>query len=155
MNATYEFRLSSELPAPPEVVWAHATSLRGVNRELMPLARMTWPGDRDTLRAEDFSPGQRLFRSWILLLGLLPADYDDITLLEFEPGRRFLEHSPMLSQRQWVHERTVEPTASGCRVTDSLRFVPRLPWLGPLYRAVFLLAFRLRHYNLRRLFAGS
>jgi ligand-binding SRPBCC domain-containing protein len=154
-SGSYEFTLSSELPARPEVVWAHATNLRGVNRELMPLARMTWPRDRDTLRPEDFSPGQRLFRSWILLLGLLPVDYDDLTLLEFEPGRRFLEHSTMLTQRQWVHERTVEPTARGCRVTDSIRFVPRLAWLGPLHRAAFLLAFRLRHYNLRRLFANS
>jgi hypothetical protein len=113
--------------------------MRGVNREFFPLVRMTWPGADGRLPSPP-RLGERLFRSWILFLGLLPIDYDDLTLIEFEPGRRFLERSVMLSQRQWVHERIVTPTAMGCRLTDSVRFIPRL-------------AFRWRHRNLRRRFS--
>ena len=148
----YGFSFSSELRAPPEEVWSHATHMRGVNREFFPLARMTWPGTEGGMPAQP-ALGQRLFRSWILLFGLLPIDYDDLTFAEFEPGRRFLERSVMFSQKEWVHERIVTPTAAGCRLTDSVRFTPRLRPLGALQLVLFRLAFRWRHRNLRRLFS--
>ena len=145
------FELTSRLAAPPDVVWAHATSFAGVNRELFPLARMTHPRGA-TLDPAGIVLGQRLLRSWILAAGILPIDYDDLTFVELEPGRRFLERSPMLSQREWTHERIVEPDGRGARVTDRVRFVPRVAALGPLHEPVFRLAFRLRHRNLRRRF---
>ncbi|HYO66529.1 MAG TPA: hypothetical protein VEU33_10630 [Archangium sp.] len=148
----YGFSFSSELRAAPEEVWSHATHMQGVNREFFPLVRMTWPGADGQLPAPP-PLGQRLFRSWILLFGLLPIDYDDLTFAEFEPGRRFLERSVLLSQRQWEHERIVTPTATGCRLTDSVRFTPRLGALGALHLGIFRLAFWWRHRNLRRLFA--
>ena len=148
----YDFSFSSELRASPEDVWSHATHMQGANREFFPLVRMTWPGGDGRLPSEP-PLGQRLFRSWILLFGLLPIDYDDLSIAEFEPGRRFLERSVMLSQRQWVHERIVTPTETGCRLTDSVRFIPRLRPLGALQLGIFRLAFRLRHWNLRRLFS--
>ncbi len=148
----YGFSFSSELRASPEEVWSHSTHMRGVNREFFPLVRMTWPGADGRLPSPP-RLGERLFRSWILFLGLLPIDYDDLTLIEFEPGRRFLERSVMLSQRQWVHERIVTPTAMGCRLTDSVRFIPRLRPLGALQLGLFRLAFRWRHRNLRRRFS--
>jgi hypothetical protein len=37
------------------------------------------------------------------------VDRSDLTFLELEPGRRFLEQSPMLSMKLWRHERIVEP----------------------------------------------
>ena len=61
----------------------------------------------------------------------------------------------MLTQREWQHERVVEPVAGGSMVTDRVRFVPRAVVFGPLFLSVFRLAFRLRHRNLRRLFAGT
>ena len=42
-------------------------------------------------------PGERVCRSWVLLLGVLPVDYDDITLEQIEPPHRFLKRSAMLS----------------------------------------------------------
>lgn len=149
-----EFELCSRLPAPPEEVWVHATSMSGVNRELFPLARMTHPRELAVLDPERVPLGQRVFRSWILAAGLVPIDYDDLTFIEIEPGRRFLERSPMLSQREWQHERVIEAVEGGSIVTDRVRFVPRVSVLGPLFLAVFRLAFRLRHRNLRRLFHG-
>lgn len=152
---SYEFSFSSRLSAPPNQVWAHATTMRGVNRELWPLARMTYPRQFGSIDPADVQLGRRVFRSWILAGGIVPIDYDDVTFLELEPGRRFLERSPMLTQREWQHERIVDPAAGGSIVTDRVRFVPRAGALGPLFFAVFRLAFRLRHWNLRRLFGGE
>jgi ligand-binding SRPBCC domain-containing protein len=149
-----QFAFSSRLAAAPETVWAHAMSIRGVNRELFPLARMTCP--RDLGRDLTHLPlGRRAFRSWILAAGLVPIDYDDLTFVELEPGRRFLERSSMMSQREWCHERTVEPAECGSILTDRVRFVPRLPALGAVFLPVFRLSFRLRHWNLRRLFGSG
>jgi hypothetical protein len=112
---------------------------------------MTFRGE--PLRDPDLPLGRRLCRSWILLFGLLPVDYDDLTLLRWRPGVEFLEVSPMLSQREWQHHRLLTPLdAGGTRLTDAVRFSPRLPVLGPLYHAVFRRAFALRHRHLRRRF---
>jgi len=151
----YRFEFSSRVTAPAAEVWAHATSMRGVNRELFPLARMTHPRELSVLEPERVPLGQRVFRSWILALGVLPIDYDDLTFVALEPGRRFLERSPMWSQREWQHERVVEPTAGGSILTDRVSFAPRVAWLGPIFLAVFRLAFALRHRNLRRIFGGG
>lgn len=116
---------------------------------------MTAPREFASLDLEHAPLGQRAFRSWILAFGFLPIDYDDLTLVELEPGRRFLERSTMLTQRVWEHERVVEPAGpenTGCVITDRVRFEPRIPLLGPLFLVVFRFAFRLRHRNLRRLF---
>jgi ligand-binding SRPBCC domain-containing protein len=148
------FEFSSRLAALAVEVWAHATSMRGVNRELFSLARMTHPRELSVLDAALVPIGQRVFRSRILAAGLVPIDYDDLTFIELEPGRRFLERSPMLTQREWQHERVIEPSDGGSTVTDRVQFVPRAPALGPLFLVVFRLAFRLRHWNLRRIFGA-
>src|SRR5512143_677123 len=153
VDPTRGFSFSSRLSAAPEEVWAHAMSIRGVNRELFPVARMTCPRDlgRDLTR---LPLGRRAFRSWILAAGIVPIDYDDLTLVGLEPGRRFLERSSLWSQLECCHERSVEPAAGGSIVTDRVRFVPRLPALAPLFLPVFRLSFRVRHWTLRRMFAG-
>src|SRR5262249_48624740 len=48
------FRIASQLRAPAEQVWAHATSMAGINHELAPLLRMTHPPGMSTLG--DLSP---------------------------------------------------------------------------------------------------
>lgn len=152
MTEPYEIFVCSTLAAPPAAVWQHASSPAGINRELMPLARMTFPPAVAALSAETVTLGQRVCRSWVLLFGLFPVDYDDVTLIELEPGRRFLERSPMLSQRFWQHERTIDPIEGGSRVCDRVHFIPRVPFLSPVYRAILRGAFALRHRNLRRVF---
>ncbi|MGH0035719.1 MAG: hypothetical protein ACQGVK_11905 [Myxococcota bacterium] len=146
-----EFRIASTLAAPPRAVWDHAMSPSGVNRELRPLLRMSFPDDVENIVA-CWRPGERVFRSWLLLGGFLPVDYDDLAIVEVEPGRRFLERSSLLSQRVWEHERIVEPLGEGCRLTDRIRFEPRLGVLGAVYAPIFRVLFRHRHRNLRRLF---
>lgn len=148
----FELTIASRLAAPAQTVWAHATSMAGVNRELRPLARMTHPRAMSSFDAGRIVLGERVFRSWILFLGILPVDFDDLTFVAIEPGRRFLERSPMLSQRLWEHERRIEPVAGGCVIEDRVHFTPRVAALGRVQLPIFRFAFRLRHRNLRRLF---
>jgi ligand-binding SRPBCC domain-containing protein len=151
---THGFEFSTRLAAPAAEVWAHATSMCGVNRELFPLARMTHPRELSVLEPGIVPLGQRAFRSWIFAFGLVPIDYDDLTFVELEWGRRFLERSPMLTQREWQHERVIEADGSGSILTDRVRFASRVAALGPLFLPVFRLTFWLRHRNLRRIFGG-
>jgi ligand-binding SRPBCC domain-containing protein len=148
-----EFTVSSRLASPAEEVWAGVTTAEGVNAELMPLVRMTIPRGRRDFSIADMEDGTTIGRSWILLFGLIPFDYDDIHLERIEPGRAFHERSTMLTQRRWEHDRTVEPDGErACTVTDCVRFEPRLPIPPSLLLPLFRAFFRRRHRRLRRRF---
>jgi ligand-binding SRPBCC domain-containing protein len=122
-----EVTQTSALAAPAETVWARAVSEEGINYELRPFLRMTMPPALRGRTIDDVPVGEPLGRSWILLFGLLPVDYDDLALAELEPGRRFLERSKLGSMSFWQHERSVEPADSGCRIRDHLTFELRRP----------------------------
>jgi hypothetical protein len=147
---------SSRLPAAAADVWARAVTERGINDELRPLLRMTFPRDLRGKTIDQVEVGAPLGRSWILLGGLVPVDFDDLRLVELEPGRRFLERSRTLTFSVWQHERLVEPDGEGrCRVTDRLGFelrsaLARLPGSARLARAVVAALFRHRHRRLAR-----
>jgi hypothetical protein len=148
-----EITATSELDAGVETIWARVTDPAGINDEMRPLMRMTVPAGAEDFGLDDPGPGA-IGRSWLLLLGFLPFDYDDITIVQIEPGRSFLERSSMFSMRLWEHERTLEPLGERrCRITDRVAWEPRLPlpgtWFRPLVRAIF----RHRHNRLRLRFA--
>ena len=149
-----EFRIASSLRAEPAAVWERATSAEGINHELGPLLRMTVPRGLDELDLKNLQPG-RLGRSWILLFGFVPFDYDDIGLERVEAERGFLERSTMLSQRLWEHERTLEAGGEGTVVEDRLAWEPRLPLPGRLLRPLIAATFRHRHRQLQRHFGGA
>jgi ligand-binding SRPBCC domain-containing protein len=151
-GAPHTFSVSSLLTAAPEKVWARVSTLSGVNAEMAPWFRMTGPRGLDRFEPQQLVLGQRLFRSWLLLFGVLPVDYDDLTFVRFEPGQGFLERSRMISAKVWEHERTLEPHPEGTLLTDRLRFEPRLPLPG--LRALYSGVFRHRHERLRRHFGG-
>ena len=148
--------LTTRLNAPAGRVWERAATLAGVNEELRPIVRMTAPQALRDATLADLTPGVPAGRSWLLLGGLLPVDYDDLCLVEIEPPRRFLERSQMLSMRIWQHERAIEPiSATACALTDSLAFelrsVPgRVP--GAAAVAIRLVRFLFGHRH-RRLVA--
>ncbi len=146
---------TSRVPAPARDVWARVTSVEGVNHELGPWLRMTVPRGARGLRLDDVPLGRAAGRSWILLGGVIPFDYDDLTLVERGPGMRFLERSPMGSMRLWEHERTVTPREGGqCEVRDRLTFAPRVPGAGGLARRLVDRIFAHRHSRLASWFAG-
>ena len=142
----------SILAASPEAVWARVSTFEGINDELRPLMRMTAPARVRALDPAEVVLGERIFRSWVLLFGVLPIDYDDLTLVKLEPGRGFHEQSRMLSMKVWEHERWLEPVDGGCRISDRLSFEARLPGMGPLLERTVRYLFRHRHRRLRRQF---
>ena len=142
----------SVLSTTPDAVWAWVSTFDGINDELMPLMRMTAPAHIRALDPSEVVLGERIFRSWVLLFGVLPIDFDDLALLKLEPGRGFHERSRMLSMRVWEHERWLAPEGERCRVTDRLSFQPRLPGMGPLLERFIRMTFRHRHRRLRRHF---
>lgn len=127
----------------------------GVNHELGPFLRMTYPAEAARLDPASVPIGTRAFRSWMLLFGLLPVDWDDLTFERFEPGRGFRERSSMLTQRTWCHERTLEPVPGGTRVTDRLAWEGRVPGATAMFGLVVPWLFRWRHRRLAGCFRPS
>lgn len=134
-------------------VWERGITEEGINDELRPILRMTMPpGLRDKTVAT-VEVGVELGRSWILLGGLIPVDYDDLKLAELGPGMRFLERSRTLTFSVWQHERVVIDEGAGCRVTDRLGFELRRPlvWIPgapAVARAIVGFLFSHRHRRL-------
>lgn len=146
MRTTLTFE--SILTSDPETVWAWIISLDGISKEMSPILRMSAPKGVRDIASTAFKPGVPLFRSWICLGGILPIDFSDLTLLSITPGVGFVEQSRMGSMRFWRHERTICPVESGCRLTDTLTFEPRLG--GPLAVAFVRKFFAHRHKMLRK-----
>jgi hypothetical protein len=147
--------ISTALAIPATEMWRHATGgLEGVNHELGPLLRMTVPSGLRGATIADLEPGVPAGRSWVLLGGVIPVDYDDLCLAEIEPPHRFLERSRMGSMSFWEHERTIEEAGtSACVVTDSLRFTLRgplaaIPGVAGLSRRIVTALFGHRHRRL-------
>ena len=152
MTGTWGFDVVSALVADAPTVWRHAITPAGVNAELGPLLDMTFPPAIGDLT--DVAPRTAPVRTWIRLARLLPVERDDFVLDAFEPGRRFLEESVLLTQHRWRHERIVTTDGDGSRLTDRLRFEPRAQALGALHWATFRAVFAWRHRRARRLFGG-
>ena len=131
------------------------SSFAGINDEFWPLFRITAPRSLREHGLAEVELGKRICRSWVLLLGVLPIDYDDITLIRLDPPNGFLECSRMLSQRSWQHERTLEQLPQGCLLTDSILYQPRLPIPDIALRTVYRRVFGHRHRRLRRRFGGE
>lgn len=121
------FRRTSEVPAAPDSVWARVTSPEGINDEMRPFMRMTMPRAFRGKSIGDVSPGTHIGKSLLLLLGLIPFGFDDITIAAIEPGRMFREESAMTGMRTWIHHRTLEPVGGKTVVTDAITLTPTLP----------------------------
>jgi hypothetical protein len=137
---TLEFR--SRLQARPAQIWDWIVSADGIRRELRPLLDMSVPPGVASLADVTVAPGARLFRSRMRLFGLIPIGHSDLTLLELEPGKGFVEQSPMTGMRLWRHERRIlEVPGNGevFELVDRLGFRP----YGPA---------RLVRFFIRRLF---
>ncbi len=144
------FEIESHLRAPADVVWARATTMDGVNDELGPWLQMTAPAQARGLDLRDAPIGRPLFRSWLLVGGVLPVDFDDLAFARVDRAGAFEERSTMLSMRRWEHDRRVRAMDGGCLVRDELRFEPRVPGTGPLVARIVAAVFRHRHARLRR-----
>ena len=152
----WSFERASVVPAAAEDVWRRVVSPAGINDEMLPWMRMTVPRGAGDVTIDAGQLGEPVGRAWLLLFGVLPFDYDRLTITELEPGRRFREQSTMLSMRTWGHERTLTPAAGGgTLVTDRITLGPRAPLVraGGLLRSVLGAFFDHRHRRLVRHFA--
>ncbi len=148
--------ITSLLTADLAAVWEHASTPEGINYEMRPWMRMTVPAGALNMTADQVVLGERLFRSWVLLFGLIPFDYDDLTLVELDEGRRFLERSKMLSASVWQHERTIEPAGEGLvRVTDTVTWVPRMKLATQVHQRIVAAFFAHRHRRMLKRFTTA
>jgi ligand-binding SRPBCC domain-containing protein len=143
--------ITTALPRPAAEVWAGVTTPEGVNAELMPFVRMTFPpGSMNDLL--DRPRDEPIGVCWLLAFGLLP--FDRHVLVMHEVGERhFIETSHSALQKLWRHERYVEPAGQGCTVRDVVTPIPRLGFAAPITRAIAAAIFRHRHKRLIRLYA--
>lgn len=154
------FRKKSIVAAPPAEIWRVVTSPEGINFELMPVMRMTVPAQLKGKAIHEMPLRVHIGRSWFFLLGLLPIDYDDITIAELENGRRFLERSTMMSMSFWEHERTLVECDGGTEVSDRITFQMRPPlgWVPGAHWVIGTLLgwlFEHRHRRLSRWFGQA
>jgi len=151
-----ELEVEVRLAVDADRLWREVCTLDGVNREFRPILRMTVPPGLEGTTIDALRPGEPVGRSWLLLAGLIPVEYDDLCLVEVEPGR-FLERSRMLTIAPWEHERSVVAAGSGSLLRDRLRFELRrplalLPGADRLARALVGALFRHRQRRLAKLY---
>jgi len=140
-------RFESRLAVSPEAVQRVALTMPGVNAELMPLLRMSYPAQYRTLDVHAAPAGEVVFHSWLLLFGLLPVDRHALAF-EAIHENGFDERSSSWLQSIWIHRRRIDAVPGGTRVTDELEFEPRLRIAMPLVAAIITRVFRHRHRRL-------
>ncbi|MGV9797927.1 hypothetical protein ACWDTP_07690 [Mycobacterium sp. NPDC003449] len=151
----HTFRKVSEIACPIDRVWERVTTQEGINDEMGPYMKMTMPRQFRGKSIADVSPGTRIGKSFLLLFGVLPFGFDDITIAKIEPGRMFREESIMTGMRIWVHHRTLEPLGDNTIVTDEITLAPQapmglIPGWGRLMSWVLSAFFSHRHRRLDR-----
>jgi ligand-binding SRPBCC domain-containing protein len=142
------------VPAPAKDVWDRVVTPQGINDEIGPWMTMSIPREAEDVTVENITVGEPVGRAWLRLFGLVPFDYDDLTIAELDPGRRFHEKSTMLSMRRWEHERTLTGLGDATEVRDRITLEPRLPvpGLALLLSRLVHAFFGHRHRRLRKHF---
>ena len=148
----------SIVDAPAEQVWARVVTPEGINDEVRPWMTMSMPRGAKSLTVDDVPIGETIGRAWLRLFGVVPFDYDRLTIAELVPGRSFDEQSTMMSMRRWRHQRSVSPDGDGKAVVhDRITFQLRAPLrpLTPIVAAGLRALFGHRHRRLQRHFANA
>jgi hypothetical protein len=117
---------------------------------MAPVLKLDFPKGMTHIPRERSELGRPLGNCKFRLFGLLPVDLSRLTFVEVEPGRRFVEQSPLLSMKSWRHERVIVPGADGTRVVDKLEFTPR--FATPIVKWFISKFFQHRHAVLQREF---
>lgn len=149
MSAVVRLHFESRLAAPVAAVLRKAFTMPGVNAELRPLLRMTYPREFHLATLHGAPLRHVVFRSWLLLFGVVPVDRHAMAFDRVLPNG-FDEHSTSWLQRDWIHRRRIEPYKAGTRLIDDVEFQPRWRGLTPLLRFFVTAMFRNRHRQLQR-----
>lgn len=152
----YEIRFASKLNVTQPLLWNSISKMKGVNEELFPLLRMTYPKEASVANLENANTGQTLFVSTILLFCFLPIDFHSLRLEKVDPGLGFKENSTSLTQHFWKHERKLRSAGdNNCIITDRVRFEPRVRLIGSLVRFFVNRLFAHRHRRLHKRYGGE
>ncbi|MFC1851727.1 hypothetical protein ACFL27_16170 [candidate division CSSED10-310 bacterium] len=146
------FQVQSTLTASSEEIWSRVFTMEGVNAELSPWMRMTYPREAEQFDQAGSSPGQCLFRSIILFLRIIPIDLYYLSFISIKAPTHFHEQSHSITIREWTHKRTLQSEGGNCRLKDTIHYSFRVPGVGRLFRPVFYALFKHRHRYLRRAF---
>jgi hypothetical protein len=155
MKKSFSFSISSRHPVELFSVWSHISSMKGVNYELMPYIRMTYPKNRESIAASDtslFKPGETVFLSLILLFGCIPFDLHWLCFDSIEIGTGFHENSVTLLNSMWKHRRLLTQYRNYVEIRDEVEFSPRLPVMGYILLPIVRFIFGRRHEKLEALF---
>jgi hypothetical protein len=147
------FTFSSKLPVPAEQVLA-TLNMVGVNAELYPLVKMTAPNCFAECSILGWPQRQQLFKSWVLLFGIVPIDHHSFYFDTINPEEGFSESSSSTTNAIWSHERKITPQPTGCCVIDTVRYKSRLPFIDVILKPAYKLVFWRRHQNLRSKYGG-
>jgi ligand-binding SRPBCC domain-containing protein len=148
----------SIVDAPAEQVCARVVTPEGINDEVRPWMTMSMPRGAKSLTVDNVPVGTPIGRCWLRLLGVVPFDYDRLTIAELVPGRSFDEQSTMMSMRRWRHERSVTPDGDGKTVVrDCITFELRAPLrlATPAVATGLRALFGHRHRRLQNHFASG
>mgnify|MGYP001461501791 CR=1 FL=1 len=142
----------SQLSVEKKVLIEHAFSMRGVNAELFPWMRLTYPKGPDALKENIKPPGRFLFKSWFLFLCFIPIDYNSFFFKFISQEGHFHESSSSLTHKNWCHIRKISVSEGGSLLQDELEITPRVKMLSPLIRFFAQRLFLHRHNILRKKF---
>jgi ligand-binding SRPBCC domain-containing protein len=148
----------SVVDAPAEEVWARVVTPEGINDEVRPWMTMSMPRGAEALTVDNVPVGVPIGRCWLRLFGVLPFDFDLLTIAALDRGRRFDEQSTMMSMRTWRHQRTVTPDGDAKAVVrDRITFELRAPLrpATPIVAAGLRALFGHRHRRLQRHFDNA
>jgi hypothetical protein len=151
MAAMRSFEIQSDLAIPASEFLSQCC-MQSVNWELAPIVRMTAPRPWQDSPIANWEVGSELFKSWILLFGLLPVDRHAFRLRKADFDRGFDECSSSWMNREWNHCREIRAHERGCTVIDRVAVVGRVPLLVPLLMPIYRFIFRHRHCRLRKKF---
>ena len=143
-----KFEIKSALRCESSVVSNGLLCMRGVNYELYPFIRMSFPAEKLDERLSDWPAGVQLFTSKILLLGFIPIDSH---LFKFDKifNNGFEESSSSLLNKRWNHRRTIVPHKFGSTVHDEVDYISKLAILDWLTKPIYRLIFVYRHKRLK------
>jgi ligand-binding SRPBCC domain-containing protein len=130
-------------------------SIATVNYELGPWIQMSAPAKWQSLALKDWCGNGPLFKSWVLLLGIIPLDHHAFGSLDLSQDMRFVETSSSWVNCVWQHERVVKAVPGGCEVIDKISFAPRLSFVSAMLKLIYVLVFRHRHAKLRLRYTTS
>jgi len=131
-------------------LWDNIHTFERVNFELFPMMKMTTPSAYKIMPLENFPVNVFVFKSIVLLFGLIPIEVSSIRLKFVKKNEGFIEESKMLLSRDWKHTRNLSNVDGKCKLEDIIEVRPRWFLLKPVLWVFIKLLFANRHRRVKK-----